>query len=62
VVKYLQNDGIGPERLSACGYSEYRPVAANNTDEGKAKNRRIEIVLIPKDFVKILAGMPKAED
>jgi chemotaxis protein MotB len=58
VVRYLQNDGIGPDRLSACGYSEYRPVAANNTDEGKAKNRRIEIVLIPKDFVKIPAGMP----
>jgi chemotaxis protein MotB len=55
VVRYLQNDGIDPELLSACGYSEYRPVASNDTEEGKAKNRRIEIVLIPKDFVKVRA-------
>ncbi|HUI44470.1 MAG TPA: OmpA family protein [Nitrospirota bacterium] len=62
VVRYLQNDGIDPERLSACGYSEYRPVASNNTDEGKAKNRRIEIVLTSGEFVKIPAEMPKDAD
>ncbi len=58
VAKYLQNDGIAPELLSACGYSEYRPVASNETAEGKAKNRRIEIVLMPKDFVKVPTGTP----
>ncbi len=55
VVRYLQRDGIDPQLLGACGYSEYRPIASNNTEEGKAKNRRIEVVLTPKDFVKMPA-------
>lgn len=50
VVRYLQdNGGLEPERLSAAGYSEYRPVESNETPEGKARNRRIEIVLVPLD-------------
>lgn len=53
VVRYLQdNAGIEPERLFATGYSEYRPIAPNDTDENKAKNRRIEIVLIPVEEAK----------
>lgn len=47
VVRYLQERGVNPTFLSADGYSEYRPVAPNDTDEGKSRNRRIEIVLIP---------------
>lgn len=47
VVRYLQERGIDPKFLSAAGYSEYRPVESNDTEEGKAKNRRIQIVLIP---------------
>jgi chemotaxis protein MotB len=48
VVRYLQEKGgIDPTMLSATGYSEYQPVASNDTDEGKQKNRRIEIVLLP---------------
>jgi chemotaxis protein MotB len=47
VVRYLQEDGIDPRVLSATGYSEYQPVAPNDSDEGRAKNRRIEIVLLP---------------
>ncbi len=34
VVRYLQDDGIDPRLLSACGFSEYRPVAPNDTEEG----------------------------
>jgi chemotaxis protein MotB len=49
VVRYLQEKGVDPRFLSATGYSEYRPVESNESDEGKAKNRRIEIVLIPLD-------------
>lgn len=49
VVRYLQERGINPSVLSAEGYSEYRPVAPNDTDENKSKNRRIEIVLVPLD-------------
>lgn len=48
VVRYLQeHGGIDPSLLSATGFGEYQPVAPNETDEGKHKNRRIEIVLLP---------------
>jgi len=49
VSRYLQKQGIEPATLSAAAFSEYRPVADNETVEGRAKNRRIEIVLVPKD-------------
>jgi chemotaxis protein MotB len=48
VVRYLQEQGgLDPKLLSATGYSEYQPVAPNDADDGKHKNRRIEIVLLP---------------
>ena len=48
VVHFLQKEvGIEPVKLSAAGYGEYQPAAANDTMEGKAANRRIEIVLLP---------------
>jgi chemotaxis protein MotB len=48
VVRYLQEEGgLDPKLLSATGYSEYQPLAPNDTDENKARNRRIEIVLLP---------------
>ena len=48
VVRFLQEKGnITPERLTACGFSYYRPVATNDTPEGRKQNRRIEIILIP---------------
>lgn len=48
VVRYLkEKGGIDPRYLSAAGYAEYKPVDTNDTEEGRAKNRRIEIVLIP---------------
>jgi len=49
VVRYLQEKGIDPKLLSPAGYAEYRSVESNETEEGKAKNRRIGIVLIPLD-------------
>jgi len=52
VVRYLQGRGVSPTVLSAEGYADFRPVSPNDTDEGKAKNRRIEIVLIPLDAPK----------
>jgi chemotaxis protein MotB len=46
VVRFLQEQaGIKPERLSARGYSYYRPVAPNTTEAGRQQNRRIEIIL-----------------
>jgi chemotaxis protein MotB len=48
VVHFLQDEvGIEAERLSGAGYGEYQPAATNETPEGKAVNRRIEIVLLP---------------
>ncbi|OGR96904.1 MAG: hypothetical protein A2902_00710 [Elusimicrobia bacterium RIFCSPLOWO2_01_FULL_64_13] len=48
VTRYLQDKGgIDPKLLSAAGYSEYRPIADNGAPEGRSKNRRIEITLVP---------------
>jgi chemotaxis protein MotB len=49
VARYLQKESINPAFLSAAGFGEFKPVADNATLEGRAKNRRIEIVLVPKD-------------
>jgi chemotaxis protein MotB len=43
-----QNDDIHAENLTAAGRGEFAPVASNDTAEGKAKNRRIEVILTPK--------------
>jgi len=48
VVRFLQKKGgLDPERLSIKAYSYYRPIAPNDTEEGRSQNRRIEIVLGP---------------
>ncbi len=43
-----ENSNIDPQNLTAAGRGEYAPVATNDTAEGKAKNRRIEVILTPK--------------
>ena len=43
-----ENANINPENLTAAGRGEYAPIATNDTAEGKAKNRRIEVILTPK--------------
>lgn len=49
VLHYLASDkGISGERVSAIGYGEFRPVASNDTKEGRQLNRRVEIVILPK--------------
>lgn len=49
VVRFLQEKGwLEPERLTATGYSYYKPVATNDTAQGRRQNRRIEIILVPK--------------
>lgn len=49
VSRFLQQQGIDPTTLGAVAYAEHKPVAPNDTDEGRAKNRRIEIILVPAD-------------
>ncbi|HMH19327.1 MAG TPA: OmpA family protein [Burkholderiales bacterium] len=51
VVRFLQENGIPPERMVASGRAEYQPIAENDTPEGRKKNRRIEITLIDKNLV-----------
>lgn len=43
VIQYLISKGITPERLTPAGYGESRPIATNWTEEGRAKNRRVEL-------------------
>jgi chemotaxis protein MotB len=47
VVKLLVSQGVDPGTISAAGYGPYDPVASNGTPDGMAKNRRIEITLVP---------------
>ena len=47
VLNFMITAGMEPKRVSAAGYAETSPVAANDTPENKAKNRRIEITLVP---------------
>ena len=48
VLHYLEGRGIPPKRLSATGYGEHRPIASNDTAVSRAKNRRVEIVILPE--------------
>ena len=47
VALYLHARGVAKERLAAIGYGVQHPVASNSTEEGRAKNRRVEITLEP---------------
>jgi len=53
VVEYLQKEGINPEKLSASGYGEYQPVTSNDSHEGRKKNRRVEVIIVPNDVKKV---------
>jgi len=48
VLHYLSEKSVAEPRLAAIGYGEYKPVASNDTKEGRQKNRRVEIVILPK--------------
>ena len=47
VAEYFINvHGISPERISATGYAEYKPIAPNDSPDGRSKNRRVDIVIL----------------
>lgn len=48
--------GVDPKRLAAVGYGEFHPIADNATPEGRAKNRRIELIVMPEDLLKAKAA------
>jgi len=60
VVKLLTTDGVDPGVLSAAGYGQYDPVASNASADGQAKNRRIEITLVP-NVPQLVAAVDKAK-
>jgi len=46
LAQLLERHGVLPERLSAAGYAEFRPIASNATPEGRVRNRRVDVVLL----------------
>lgn len=49
IANILMLHGIPPQRISIKGYGDTRPIESNSTEEGRAKNRRVEVKLIPKE-------------
>lgn len=49
VARFLQERGIDPMHMNAVAYGEYKPVAANTSETGRARNRRIEIILVNRE-------------
>lgn len=48
----LENNGLNPKWFSAKGYGEFMPIASNETAAGRAKNRRVEILIVPRNTIK----------
>ena len=64
VVQALQNDyGVDPKRLTAGGRGEYNPIASNNTEIGKQRNRRTQIIITPKldQFMDLIEEAPATD-
>ena len=64
VVQYLQNNyGVDPKRLTAGGRGEYNPIATNDTEVGKQRNRRTQIIITPKldQFMELIDQAPDNE-
>jgi chemotaxis protein MotB len=62
VVQYLQTKyGVEPKRLTAGGRGEYNPIATNDTDLGKQRNRRTQIIITPKldEFMELIDKAPE---
>ena len=64
VVQALQNQyNVDPKRLSAAGRGEYNPITDNDTDLGKQRNRRTQIIITPKldQFLELIDKAPESE-
>ena len=64
VVQYLQDHfGVNPKRLTAGGRGEYNPIATNDTELGKQRNRRTQIIITPKldQFMDLIGKAPETK-
>ena len=52
---FLEMKAIPADRLSAAGYAEFHPVASNDTAEGRAENRRVDLVVMPRTKINFAA-------
>jgi chemotaxis protein MotB len=52
---FIGLQAIPPERISAAGYAEFHPVASNDTAEGRAENRRVDLVVLPRTKINFAA-------
>lgn len=57
---FLELNTIAPERISAAGYAEYHPIASNRTVEGRAENRRVDLVVTPRTKINFAAPQSAA--
>jgi chemotaxis protein MotB len=55
---FIEEYGFEPERLSAAGYAEYRPVAANDSVDGRSRNRRVDIVILNPPVLEVEPSPP----
>jgi chemotaxis protein MotB len=62
VVRYMVNQqNVNPKRISAVGYGEFRPIATNETAEGRSQNRRVEIYFVPQFEIKSISEEPEPQ-
>ena len=63
-MQYLQDHfGVNPKRLTAGGRGEYNPIATNDTELGKQRNRRTQIIITPKldQFMDLIGKAPETK-
>ncbi|WP_108649751.1 OmpA family protein [Dongshaea marina] len=62
VLRFLNRDGIAPQRMAIEAFGQYRPVLSNETEEGRAKNRRVVIAVSKYAWVAPVKAVPKTVD
>jgi chemotaxis protein MotB len=59
---FLDQKAISPDRLSAAGYAEFRPVASNDTADGRSENRRVDLIVMPRSNIDLSKSeLPRAD-
>lgn len=61
VVHLFMNQGVAPERMSAIGFGEYRPIAANDSEQGRTKNRRVSVFILADGSARRVIDTSKSE-